>query len=160
VKALRYVELDYPCHMSSEVLIASANMTKARRMPKWRLTDARMGRTELTAVALNPVHHFSSWIALGGVPFRRIKTLITLCSELQAETKSWLSFHERTPKKCAAPNLQMPLTLASAGKSIGQLPVPQGLSDGRARRSRAQCQPPDTVTWETQLTPFLPLVCG
>ena len=37
---------------------------------------------------------------------------------------------------------------------------PQPFSYGRARRSRAQCQPPDTVTWETQLTPFLPHVCA
>jgi hypothetical protein len=52
--------------MSSEVLIASGNMTKARRMPKSRLTDAKTDRTELTAVAVNPLHHFFwSWIALG-----------------------------------------------------------------------------------------------
>jgi hypothetical protein len=38
-KALRYVELDYLCHMSSEVLHCSDNMRKAHNMPKWRLTE-------------------------------------------------------------------------------------------------------------------------
>ena len=82
MKAIRYVELDYLCHMSSEVLIASGNMTKARLMPKWRLTDAKTGRTKLTIVAVNPLHYFRSWIALGE---RSISA---------------------TPKKCTAPNLQ------------------------------------------------------
>ena len=69
------------------------------------------GRRELAPVAVNALHYFRSWIALG-----KRSTL--------AEVKSLPSFHEPTSKKWAAPSLRMPLSLHQLVKLKGQLPVP------------------------------------
>jgi hypothetical protein len=83
------VEMPAPCH------IASGNMTKARRMPKWRLTDAKTGRTELRAVAVIALHHFMSWIALGKRSILANMKFGQASLELQSENPAHLFMNAR-----------------------------------------------------------------
>ena len=68
--------------------------------------------------------------------------------------KSGRTCHECRSKKWSAANLRKALALTLAG-AIQQFDCQSRHPPGATKKHRASCQPPDIVTGETPLTPFL-----